>query len=451
MEARVTSVHCVPNTHTWIIGLQDSMGVKMDHLLHPQLTELVKEPCPLLVPQRGIRLAGVTVGAIGSPPRNVVLPSLYLAVMLGTIPGVNDEYLMDEFDCISLSELSTYRGTEGAVTIAAKVLGIRQQRIYLTSPSSSPPTHIILDVPAPHLHVTKLVRKGELLRLHPKVPFSYDPQTPSSSIIEYVPGSWLCVLSSNVSMGDTSIESILNGPDSRDMRGTNCIKLREIGPNMSGISILARVAAIGANKPVNNHPRHPLQLVDVITQGHLPKVADVTAWDEAVDQLKTLRSGMLVFVENLTATSLNSTDNFYIIALGQTKIRNISILPAILTSSLSTPTPLSFLHAQLQAQVSYTHQPTNFTAHASITGYADTESPVHYAHSNCMRIARRIEGMMLECTFCCYSAPLSTAGAWEKIFQFVWKLEDGSAAIWATATPRVHEVLITQISSHCMK
>ena len=238
------------------------------------------------------------------------------------------------------------------------------------------------------------------------------------------------------------------------------MRMADIGPSMSGISVVGRITKMLRNHPTTDKfPRYPVQLSDAppllpaspssssLSQLHS---ADVTVWDNV--QLRALRPGMLVYAEDLFATTPkepsipNQAPKYHVIASREynTRMRAISTLPAILTSSLFSSSLLSLPHLLMQAPTPYHQQPSNFIVRATILDY-DTqgiEPPVNTAHARCLRVAHLADERThaWECRWCGVRAQAADKGEWEKIFNLKWKIGDGSAECWVYASPKVHEV-----------
>lgn len=452
LEVKVVSIRCIGGTHVWAVTVQDFTGAKMDHYLHPQFTELVAGPCPLLVPGRSLRIVGARASTMGSPPRPVLLPTQYLSVMLGTVAGVFDDHLIDPFETLPLAQLSQFRGTSGACVIAAKVMNIRGNNIYLCDSSVPPPNYVIFQLAQTHLQVLQLIRKGEVLRITPKIPDTFDMHP--MAVIEYVPGSLLCVQSN--SFGATT-ESVIDGPGIRSVHYAKTrIRIGDIHAGMSGVNILARVVSKGQNKPAGNLNRYPLVLCDVPSPGYTPQTLDVTVWDNSW-MLRNLRPGMLIYAENLIAylpkdsgqSTTSHNRNYYVVASTQqaSRLRPISSLPGLLSASLFPLTPLSTVLPLTLSFTPYAHQPSTFVVRATILDYSimGTENPVYTAHTPCMRVTHTGDEMspqeMWKCAFCNVVSHADAKGEWEKVFVMQWKISDGSAECLANASPRVHEVI----------
>jgi hypothetical protein len=191
LEVRVVSTRCIEDTHVWVVTVQDATGTKMDHYLHPQLFELVEGPYPLLIPGRCLRMVGARASTMGSPPRPVLLPTQHLAVMLGTVPGVFDDHLTDPFETIPLEQLHEFRGTSRTCVIAAKVYNVHGNSVYLLEVVNTTNFTVTLELPPAHRQIAQLVRKGEVLRISPSVPTTFDQQ--NSNSIGYIPGSLICI------------------------------------------------------------------------------------------------------------------------------------------------------------------------------------------------------------------------------------------------------------------
>lgn len=455
LEARVSNTRCIGGSHVWAVTLEDSSGSSMDHYLHPQLSELVVGPCPLLVPGRGVRVVGARASTMGSPPRPVLLPTQYLSVMLGTVPNVFDGHLTDPLETLPLAELSQYRGTSGTCIVAAKVMDIRGNNVYLCDSSVRSPNFVVLELPPAHAQVVKLLRKGEILRISPKVPEAFGVISPAT--IEYIPGSLLCVQANPLG---TTTESVLDGPGIRSMHYTKTrLRIGDIHAGMSGINLLARVVSKGHNKPTSkNVNRYPLILCDIPSAGYTPQTLDVTVWDNAW-MLRGLRPGMLVYAENLFAAEEKETTpttshnrNYYVVASTQqsSRLRPISSLPGLLSSSLLPITPLSSIVPLANTSAPFALRPSNFIVRATILDYniVGVESPVFTAHIPCMRVTHSVDErtQMWRCAFCNVSSHASAKGEWEKVFVMQWKISDGSAECLVSASPRVHEVYSEKIN-----
>jgi Cell division control protein 24, OB domain 3 len=221
---------------------------------------------------------------------------------------------------------------------------------------------------------------------------------------------------------------------------------------------------LGKNRPTSGHARHPLRLSDVPVPT-FSQTLNITVWDSS--KVHSLRPGMLVYAENLVTTSAkgqNPNNNqstspencFTVNAARGSHLRAISSLPAILTSSLFPTTLLSTLHTLTLAPTPYVQQPSNFIVRATILECTSPVpgSPVHIAHSPCMRLVDTRTNTF-ECSFCNFSSHFTENGEWDKVFQLHWIIGDGSAECTVSASAKVHEVNVhkegecERIISHC--
>lgn len=232
------------------------------------------------------------------------------------------------------------------------------------------------------------------------------------------------------------------------------VAFQDLRANMVNVSLFGRIIRMGKNAPfvrpgLPSVARYPLvlQSVEPNEEAGGEEAAgysrSVTLWDNLGMEGSRFRPGQLLFMENLSTSSLNVNGKFSIVGhSGVAKLHNVSTLPGWLMS------PDLYTTVSLEGGAKL----TNFICRATIVGWTpflSTHLVLYTAHSRCKRQVVQIEEKgqegktEIQCEFCGVSCkPDAGVCPAELAYEIYWKLEDSTGELKVLATPQVNQAIM---------